>query len=89
MKQLTLTVPNSINDSLNAIETLRFHGTLTELACRLLEMLYIAGWEDGFVALDRPNISRALGASPEEVSALLRELEELHLACARTGGVSK
>ena len=83
MKQLTFAVPNSITEVLHEIEDLREIGKLGELSCRLLEMLYVTGWDDGFVQFKRRDLCSALGASKTELDRAIAELETLWLVMFR------
>ena len=75
MKQLTFAVPNSVTEVLYEIEDLRQVGKLSELSCRLLQMFYVTGWEDGFVQFTRRDVCAALGASKTEINRAIGELE--------------
>ncbi len=75
MKQLTFAVPNLQSEALAEIENLRRQGKITELSCRLLQMLYVMGWDDGFVEFDRHNLAMALGATLLHLEAAMAELE--------------
>lgn len=75
MKQLTFALPNSVTEVLYEIEALRQVGTLSELSCRLLEMFYVTGWDDGFVQFRRHDLCLALAASKTELNGAIDELE--------------
>ncbi len=79
MKQLTFAVPNSVTKVLYEIENLRHVGKLSVLGCRLLEMFYVTGWDDGFVQFNRRDVATALAASPAELDGAIDELGALCL----------
>jgi hypothetical protein len=83
MKQLTFAVPNSVAEVLYEIEDLRRVGKISELSCRLLEMLYVTGWDDGFVQFKRRDLGSALQASKTELDNAIAELEALCLVMFR------
>jgi hypothetical protein len=83
MKQLTFAVPNSVTEVLYEIEDLRQVGKLSELSCRLLQMFYVTGWDDGFVQFSRRDLCAALGASKTDIDCAIGELEALCLVMFR------
>jgi hypothetical protein len=83
MKQLTFAVPNSVAQVLYEIEHLRGVGRLSELSCRLLEMFYVTGWDDGFVQFVRRDLCAALGSSKTDINRARAELESLRLVVFR------
>jgi hypothetical protein len=83
MKQLTFAVPNSVSEVLYEIEDLREDGKLSELSCRLLQMFYVTGWDDGFVQFRRRDLCAALGASMTELNRAISQLETLCLVMFR------
>jgi len=83
MKQLTFAVPNSVTEVLYEIEDLREVGKLSELSCRLLQMFYVTGWDDGFIQFRRRDLCAALGASKTELDRACGELEALCLVMFR------
>lgn len=83
MKQLTFAVPNSVTEVLYEIEDLRQVGKLSDLGCRLLQMFYVTGWDDGFVQFNRRDLCSALCASRLEVDRAIGELETLCLVTFR------
>ena len=58
-------------------------GSVSELASRLLEMLYVTGWDDGFVGFERGECACALSATRSDVDGALDELEGLCLIALR------
>ena len=83
MKPVTFAVPNSVSAVLYEIEQLRHRSTLSELGCRLLQMLYVVGWDDGFMVIDRPQIAAALGVRLPQLARAIAELEALELIRVR------
>lgn len=83
MKQITFAVPNSVSAVLYEIEQLRQRHTLSELSCRLLQMLYVVGWDDGFMVIDRAQIAAALGARLPQLGRAIAELDALDLIRVR------
>ena len=83
MRELSLAIPNSLNNVLEGIEELQAHGGLHDVAGRVLEMLCISGWDDGFVAMHRPALAKAVGVSAASVEKALAKLQGLHLTQRR------
>jgi hypothetical protein len=84
MKPITFAVPNSVSAVLYEIERLRINRSLSELSCRLLQMFYVVGWDDGFMTVDRSNIGVALGVRKPELNRAITELQALDLIAVRT-----
>ena len=84
MKPITFAVPNSVSAVLCEIERLRINRSLSELSCRLLQMFYVVGWDDGFMVVDRADIGATLGVRSRKLSHALTELEALELIAVRT-----
>jgi hypothetical protein len=77
MKHHIVAVPNPINDALDAVERLGRLRLLEVASCELLKLLYLWGWNDGFVPF-KPGASReALAFDEDELCRALGELEEL------------
>lgn len=83
MKELALAIPNSLNDVVDSIQRLRIRGVIPQVGGRVLEMLCISGWEDGFVELDRVLLARTLGVSASDIARALAELERLRFVGQR------
>jgi hypothetical protein len=83
MKPITFAVPNSVSAVLYEIERLRLNRSLSELSCRLLQMFYVVGWDDGFMTVDRGNIGVALGVRTHELNRAITELQALDLIAVR------
>lgn len=83
MKPITFAVPNSVSAVLYEIERLRLNRSLSELSCRLLQMFYVVGWDDGFMTVDRADVSAALNVRTHELNRALSELEALDLIGVR------
>jgi hypothetical protein len=83
MKPITFAVPNSVSAVLYEIERLRVNRSLSELSCRLLQMSYVVGWDDGFMVVDRKDVSVALGVRTHELNRAIAELEALNLIALR------
>ncbi|MBV8338537.1 MAG: hypothetical protein JO343_01170 [Candidatus Eremiobacteraeota bacterium] len=83
MKPVTFAVPNSVSAVLYEIERLRLNRSLSELSCRLLQMFYVVGWDDGFMVVDRGDVGGALGVRTHELNRAIAELEALDLIALR------
>jgi hypothetical protein len=83
MRELSLAIPNSLNDVLDGIEQLRGRGVIHGVTGRVLEMLCISGWDDGFVMMDRSALAKALGVGASSVEKALCELQQLRLTDRR------
>jgi hypothetical protein len=77
MKQQIVAVQNSINDAFEQIEQLRRQRTLHAESCDVLKLLYLWGWNDGFVSFNADESRSALGLGEEQISRALAELKEL------------
>jgi len=86
MKSHVVAVPNSINDAFSAVDLLGQMRLLRGLTCELLKLLYIWGWNDGFVSLRAEETRLASGLEGEDVGRALAELERLNFVRVRGGG---
>ncbi len=85
MKSVVLAIPNSVSDVLSQTGQLCRAGVLGPLSRRLLEMLYVLGWDDGFVEFNRVSLGRTLREESKPIDAALAELQGLHVISIRRG----
>jgi hypothetical protein len=74
MKQQIVAVPNSIGDSLDAIDQLADAGELGRASAESLKLLYIWGWNDGFASVRRLDANELFAMSPSELKRALHDL---------------
>jgi hypothetical protein len=85
MRNVVLAIANSVSDVLSETEQLCQTKRLRPVSCRLLEMFYVLGWDDGFVEYNRPSLASALKERTQSIDVALAELQDLRLIDARRG----
>ncbi len=85
MKSVVLAIPNSVSDVLSHTEALCRAGVIGPLSRRLLEMLYVLGWDDGFVEFDRVSLALTLREESKAIDDALAELQGLRVVSMRQG----
>lgn len=87
MKPVTFALPNSVCDVFYEIENLHRCHELETLSCRLLELFYVSGWEDGIIEFDRADLCDALRTTPARFDRAVTELERKGLVIFRSACV--
>lgn len=85
MKNVVLAIANSVSEVLAETERLCRAGTLQPLSARLLEMMYVLGWDDGFVEFDRSCVATTLREKSSAIDQALTELQSLEIVSMRRG----
>ncbi|HME81739.1 MAG TPA: hypothetical protein VKF82_06645 [Candidatus Eremiobacteraceae bacterium] len=88
MKLQIVAVSNSINDALDAIDSLSPSGVLEPASAEALKLLYVWGWNDGFASIRRADESLVFGMRTQTVKRALHELSSRGFIQLRDAGDS-
>src|SRR6516225_5371311 len=86
MSEKILVVPNTLKSAIEFAEVLDMGGVIRDHTARLLQYLYVRGWDDGFVPFDSSEIQQELLLTDAQLLEAVSELRTHNVIELRPAG---